>query len=180
MYLVMKKIGILLLVLSGSFCGFAQKQLASFEGMDQVKSVVVNQKMFELMAKVKMDDSDKEAARYLAMIKKLSQLMFYSTVDKPTASSMKSAVNQYVAAEKLTEMSRISENGKLIIFYTKPGENEQQLSEILLFVDSSTAEETILFSLRGTIDVNEIGFLSERLKLTGKESIQKAIKVIKK
>jgi hypothetical protein len=176
----MKKIGIILLVLSVSFCGFAQKQLASFEGMDQVKSVVVNQKMFELMAKVKMDDSDKEAARYLAMIKKLSQLTLYSTADKPTASSMKSAVNQYVAAQKLTEMSRISENGKQIIFYTKPGENEQLLSEILLFVDSSTAEETILFSLRGTIDVNEIAFLSERLKLTGKESIQKAIKSIKK
>lgn len=176
----MKKIGIVLLAISLSFCGVAQKKLTDFEGMDQVKSVVVNQKMFELMAKVKMDDSDKEAARYLAMINKLSQLTFYSTVDKHTASEMKSAVNQHVVAEKMTEMSRISENGKQTFFYTKPGENEKLLSEILLFVDSSTAEETILFSLRGTIDINEIAFLSERLKLTGKESIQKAVKGIKK
>lgn len=176
----MKKIGIVLVAMSVSLCGFAQKKLADFEGMDQVKSVVVNQKMFELMAKVKMDDSDKEAARYLAMITKLSQLTFYSTPDKHTASEMKSVVNQLVVAEKMTEKSRISENGKQIFFYTKPGENEMLLSEILLFVDGSTAEETILFSLRGTIDINEIAFLSERLKLTGKESIQKAVKGIKK
>jgi hypothetical protein len=127
-----------------------------------------------------MDDSDKEAARYLAMINKLSQLTFYSTADKHTASEMKSAVNQHVVAEKMTEMSRFTENGKHIVFYTKSAQDGQYYTEILMFVDSSTAEDSILFSLRGTIDINEIAFLSERLKLNGKESIQKAVKGIKK
>ena len=93
---------------------------------------------------------------------------------------MKSVVNQHVVAEKMTEMSRFTENGKLIVFYTKSAQDGQHYTEILLFVDSSTAEDSILFSLRGTIDVNEIAFLSERLKLNGKESIQKAVKSLKK
>jgi hypothetical protein len=175
----MNKLAILLVVMSLSFCGFAQNQLDAFSGLDQVKSVVVNQKMFDLMAKVKMDESDKEAARYLAMIKNLAHLTFYSTADKPTASQMKMAVAQYAAATKLSEMSRFSEGGKQISLYAMPGAPAQFLSEILLFVESSTAEETVLFSLRGTIDLNEVAFLSERLKLPGKEAIQKAVKGIK-
>jgi hypothetical protein len=176
MRLVMKKIGIVLLVLSVSFCGYSQKQLASFDGMDQVKSVVVNQKMFELMAKVKMDESDKEAARYLAMIKNLNQLTLYSTTDKPTVAQMKTAVARYATDNTLTEMSRFSENGKQISLYVKPGASAQFLSEILLFVENSTADDSVLFSLRGMIDLNEVAFLSERLKLPGKEAIQKAVK----
>lgn len=171
----MKKFGIILLVMSLGFVGFAQNQLDAFSGLDQVKSVVVNKKMFELMAKVKMDDSDKEAARYLAIIKNLTQLTLYSTTDKPTAAQMKTAVARYAADTKLTEMSRFSENGKQISLSVKPGASAQFLSEILLFVDSSTTEDTVLFSLRGTIDLNEVAFLSERLKLPGKEAIQKAV-----
>jgi hypothetical protein len=172
----MKKFGIILLVMSLGFVGFAQNQLDAFSGLDQVKSVVVNKKMFDLMAKVKMDESDKEAARYLEMIKNLAQLTFYSTADKPTALQMKMAVAQYAAATKLSEMSRFSEGGKQISLYAMPGASAQFLSEILLFVESSTAEDTVLFSLRGTIDLNEVAFLSERLKLPGKEAIQRAVK----
>jgi hypothetical protein len=171
----MKKFGIILLVMSLGFVGFAQNQMDAFSGLDQVKSVVVNKKMFELMAKVKMDESDKEAARYLAIIKNLTQLTLYSTTDKPTAAQMKTAVTRYAAESKLTEISRFSENGKQISLSVKPGASAQFLSEILLFVDSSTTEDTVLFSLRGTIDLNEVAFLSERLKLPGKEAIQKAV-----
>ncbi|MEN9323528.1 MAG: hypothetical protein RL699_1308 [Bacteroidota bacterium] len=162
--------------MSLGFVGFAQNQLDAFSSLDQVKSVVVNKKMFELMAKVKMDESDKEAARYLTIIKNLTQLTLYSTSDKPTAAQMKTTVARYAADNTLTEMSRFSENGKQISLFVKPGASVQFLSEILLFVESSTSEETVLFSLRGTIDLNEVAFLSERLKLPGKEAIQKAVK----
>lgn len=175
----MNKLAILLVVMSLSFCGFAQKQLDVFSGLDQVKSVVVNQKMFDLMAKVKMDESDKEAARYLAMIKNLTHLTLYTTEDKPTATHMRTVIDEYVAEQKLTEVTRFAESGKKISLYTKQGVDAQLLSEILLFVESSSAEETVLFSLRGTIDVNEVAFLSERLKLPGKEAIQKTVKAIK-
>lgn len=162
--------------MSLGFVGFAQNQLDAFSGLDQVKSVVVNKKMFELMAKVKMDESDKDAARYLTIIKNLTQLTLYSTSDKPIAAQMKIAVVRYAADNTLTEMSRFSENGKQISLFVKPGASAQFLSEILLFVESSTAEDSVLFSLRGTIDLNEVAFLSERLKLPGKEAIQKAVK----
>lgn len=170
---------LLLVCLSFTIGCVAQQNFDQLDRMDQIQAVVVTPKMFDLMAKVKMDESDKEAARYLAMIKNLTHLTLYTTEDKPTATHMRTVVDEYVAEQKLTEVTRFAESGKKISLYTKQGVDAQLLSEILLFVESSSAEETVLFSLRGSIDVNEVAFLSERLKLPGKEAIQKTVKAIK-
>jgi hypothetical protein len=44
-----------------------------FDGQDDVTSIIVNKKMFELMSKVKVDASDKET-QYMNLIKKLDNL----------------------------------------------------------------------------------------------------------
>lgn len=176
----MKKIFLLGVMLWFSLSGFAQTQLDQFEGMDQVKSVVVNQKMFDLMAKVKMDESDQEAAHYLALLKKLTQLKLYSTVDKATAAQMKTVFVQYAAASKLAELSKIVDNGKSISLYAKPRANPSSWSELLLLVEGVAPDETVLFSLTGEIDLNEVAFLGDRLKLPGKEAIKKVVLAQKK
>lgn len=53
---------------------FAQSVFDKFGGQDDVTSVIVNKKMFQMMGNVKMDSKDKEAAQYLALIKKLDNL----------------------------------------------------------------------------------------------------------
>ena len=176
----MKKIVLGLLSFSFYYGVHAQKQLDAFEAMDQVKSVVVNQKMFDLMAKVKMDDSDKEAAHYLSLLQKLDQLKLYATVDKSTALQMKTAVGEYVSATNLAAMSKITDSGNQISLFVKPGTSATELTEMLLFVEGAANEETVVFSLTGLIDLNEVAFLSERLKLPGKAAIQKAVQLQKK
>ena len=56
----MKKfiITIVIALVSNSF--FAQAAFEKFDGQDDVTSIIVNKKMFELMSNVKMDASDKE------------------------------------------------------------------------------------------------------------------------
>jgi isocitrate dehydrogenase kinase/phosphatase len=47
---------------------FAQAVFDKFDGQDDVTSIIVNKKMFELMSKVKVDASD-ETQQYMNLIK---------------------------------------------------------------------------------------------------------------
>jgi hypothetical protein len=47
---------------------FAQAVFDKFDGQDDVTSIIVNKKMFELMSKVKVDASDK-TQQYMNLIK---------------------------------------------------------------------------------------------------------------
>ena len=73
----MKKLIITAVLILVSSPFFAQSAFDKFDGQDDVTSIVVNKKMFELMSKVKVDASDKETQQYLNLIKKLD------TVEKP-------------------------------------------------------------------------------------------------
>jgi hypothetical protein len=136
--------------------------------------------MFDLMAKVKMDDSDQESARYLALISNLDQLKLYTTTDKVAATAMKSVVDQYVSVAKLSKLTAVSDQDKKVSVYTKPGTTTDLVAEILLHLEGTGNQESMLFSLTGNINLDEVAFLSERLKLNGNESIQKAVKSLKK
>ena len=70
----MKKIIITLVVVLVSNTFFGQSAFDKFDGQDDVTSIIVNKKMFELMSKVKMDATDKQAQQYLNLIKKLDNL----------------------------------------------------------------------------------------------------------
>ena len=70
----MKKFAITLVLVLATSPFFAQGAFDKFDGQDDVTSIIVNKKMFDLMSKVKMDSSDKEAQQYLNLIKKLDNL----------------------------------------------------------------------------------------------------------
>jgi hypothetical protein len=171
---------LLLVCLSFTIGCVAQQNFDQLDRMDQIQAVVVTPKMFDMMAKVKMDDTDKGAAHYLALIASLDQLKLYTTTDKQAAIIMKSVVDQYVVASKLSVLTAVSEQEKKVSLYTKPGTTTDLVAEILLHLEGTGNQESMLFSLTGNINLDEVAFLSERLKLNGNESIQKAVKSLKK
>ena len=66
----MKKLVLVLMfsVLPAAFYG--QAAFDKFDGQDDVTSVIVNKKMFEMMGSVKMDNKDKVSQQYLNLIKR--------------------------------------------------------------------------------------------------------------
>ena len=151
----------------------AQQNFEQLDRMEQIQAVVVTPKMFDLMAKVKMDDSDQESARYLALISNLDQLKLYTTSDKVAASAMKSVVDQYVSVAKLSKLTAVSDQDKKVIVYTKPGTSAVLIAELLLYLEGASNQESMLFSLTGNINLDEVVFLSERLKLPAQSAIKK-------
>ena len=176
--LAKKSIIILVLVLlSNPF--FAQSALDKFEGQDGVTSIIVNKKMFDLMSKVKVDASDKETQQYLSLIKKLDNLKVFTTKNRSVEGDMKVTADKYMKAAGLDELMRINENGRDVKIMVKSGAKDAQIKELLMFIEGAKNEDTVLMSLIGDFDLNEISVLTDKMKIPGGDELKKAAKAKK-
>ena len=139
----MKKLFILSIIFF-SLNAFAQFE--KYENNDQVKSYIVNKKMFEMMSKMKVDLNDENAKLYLNLIKKLDKLVVYTTLNSKLATEFKSTANKYITDNNLEELMRVNEAGKNVKVYFKNGVKK----ELFMFVDD---KESILLSLE--LDISE-------------------------
>lgn len=157
---------------------FSQAAFDKYDGQEGVTSVIVNKKMFELMSKVKVDASDKEAQAYMALLKKLDNLKVFTTNSSKTATEMKSSVGSYLKTNPLDELMRVNDSGKKVNIYVKSGATSSQVKELLMFIEGVNVKgnETVLLSLTGNFDLDEISALTEKMKLPGGDSLKKASK----
>lgn len=155
---------------------FAQSGFEKFDGQDDVTSIVVNKKMFELMSKVKMDTSDKEAQQYMNLIKKLDNLKVFTTKNDKMEGEMKTAADKYIKTAGLEELMRVNDKGKNIKIMVKSGTKDSQIRELLMFVEGGKGEDTVLMSLTGDFDINEISVLTDKMKIPGGDDLKKATK----
>lgn len=155
---------------------FGQAAFDKFDGQDDVTSIIVNKKMFELMSKVKMEASDKQAQQYLSLIKKLDNLKVFTTSSTRATAEMKAAAEKYTKTGGLEELMRINDGGKNIKIMVKSGATDSQIKELLMFIDGSKANETVLMSLTGNFDLDELSVLTDKMKIPGGEDLKKATK----
>lgn len=174
----MKKLFLTLVIALSSTVLFAQSAFDKYDGQENVTSVIVNKKMFELMSKVKVDGSDKEAQAYMALLKKLDNLKVFTTNSNKTASDMKSTVGNYLKSNPLDELMRVNDSGKKVNIYVKSGATSSQVKELLMFIEGVNVKgnETVLLSLTGNFDLDEISALTEKMRLPGGDSLKKASK----
>ncbi|NRT15360.1 hypothetical protein HNP99_001707 [Flavobacterium sp. 28A] len=165
----------LLLLIASSF--FAQASLDRFNDQDNITAVVVNKKMFDLMSKVKVDASDNETQQYMNLIKKLDNLKVFTTTNTKAAADMKLTADKYVKTAGLEELMRVNENGKNIRILVKSTTGDTNIKELLMFIEGANqANETVLMSLTGDFDLNEISVLTDKMKIPGGDDLKKATK----
>ncbi|MGX7666813.1 DUF4252 domain-containing protein [Flavobacterium pedocola] len=174
----MKKLFLTVVIALFSTAMFAQSAFDKYDGPEGVKAVIVNKKMFELMSKVKVDASDKEAQTYMSLLKKLDNLRVFTTNNAKWSSDMKSTVGTYLKSNPLDELMRVNDGGKTVKIYVKSGATSSQVKELLMFIDGVNVKgnETVLLSLTGNFDLDEISALTEKMKLPGGDSLKKASK----
>lgn len=172
----MKKfiITIVLIVIPSLF--FAQTTFDKFDGQDNVTAVVVSKKMFEMMGKVEMNKNDKEAQQYLNLLKKLDNLKVFVTSNAKVAGDMKSTVDKYLSSNALQELMRVNDGGKNVKIYVKSGTSDTNIKELLMFVEGGNQNETVLMSLTGNFDINEISVLTDKMNIPGGNELKKASK----
>lgn len=173
----MKKFIITLAIVLVSSPFFAQAAFDKFDGQDDVTSIIVNKKMFELMSKVKVDASDRETQQYMNLIKKLDNLKVFTTSSTRATNEMRSAAEKYIRTAGLEELMRVNDSGKNIKILVKSGATDSQIKELLMFIEGgSKSDETVLMSLTGNFDLNEISILTDKMRIPGGDDLKRATK----
>lgn len=162
---------VLVLATSGIY---AQTVFDKFEDQEKIKAVIVNKKMFALLSKMKVED--KETQQYVNLIKKLDNLKVFVTSSDLKAGEMKATADKYLKTAALEELMRVNEGGKSVKIYVKSGASDSQVKELLMFIDGSGKDETVLMSLTGNFDLDELSVLTEKMKLPGGDDLKKASK----
>jgi hypothetical protein len=155
---------------------YAQGAFDKYDGQDDVTSVIVNKKMFDLMSKVKVDASDKEMQQYINLIKKLDYLKVFTTKNPKIEADMKASADRYVKSSGLEELMRVNDSGRNVRISVKSGATDSQVKELLMFIDGAKNNETVLLSLTGNFDINEISVLTDKMQLPGGSDLKKASK----
>jgi hypothetical protein len=153
---------------------YAQSQFDKFEDIEGVTSVVVNQKAFSLMSKIGAE-SDEE---YLDLIKNIESLKVFATESATVAKQMETEVKKYLQQSNLEELMRIKEGGNNVMIYIKEGKTDDYVKELFMFVKGSDGDsnESVIISLTGNIDLNQIAKLTDKMNLPGGEHLKKANK----
>ena len=185
----MKKLVIIVALLVTPLMTFGQSIFDKYEDMDGVASVIVNQKMFNMIATIDIDLDDKDAQEYLDMVKKITGLKVFTTDDSGVSADMKATVNKYLKSSSLDELMRIKDGDQTVNFYVKEGKDENHVKELLMFVTGlkevtkgqditingkKREFETVLLTLTGDIDLRQISKLTNSMDMPGGDQLKKA------
>ncbi len=171
---IMRKIILSLVLVLSVNTFFAQSIFDKFEDQEGITSVVVNKKMFALLSK--MEVKDKESQQYVNLIKKLDNLRVFVTQSDKKADEMKAVSDKYIKSSSLEELMKINDKGKSVKIYVKSGATDTQIKELMMFVEGSGKEDTVLMSLIGDFDLNELSVLTDKMNLPGGDELKKASK----
>lgn len=163
---------LILLVAVLPLSGFSQSLFDKYEELDDVTSVVVNQSMFNLLAKIDVEVDDPEAQDFVDIATSLKSLKVFTTDNEAIGADMKASVTGYLKKSSLTELMRIKDKDANVKFYIKEGKDSDHVSELLMFVTGlkemeadGRRFETVLLSLTGDIDLNKINSLTKKMNL---------------
>lgn len=152
--------------------GFSQSVFDKFEDLDDVTTVIVNKSMFNLLAKMDIETNDPEAQEFISIVNSLKSLKVFTTENKKIGDDMKSSVDSYLRSSKMEELMRIKDKDANVKFYIKEGRDADHVSELLMFVTgmknieaNGQKFETVVLSLTGDIDLNNISSLTKKMNL---------------
>jgi len=166
---------LILALVSNAF--FAQSAFDKYDGQDGVVSIMVNKKMFQMMSSVKVDANDKETQQYLNLIKKLENMVVFTTSNAKIAADMKLTADKYMKTAGLEELMRVNDNGEKVRIWVKSGTTESRIKELLMYSEGvNKANETVIMSLTGDFDLNEITILTNKMKIPGGDNFLTAAK----
>ena len=101
---VEKKNVLILSLLMAPLVMTAQSIFEKYEEMENVTSVVVNQKMFKMLANIDIQTNDSDSDDFINQVKMLNNLTVFTTDDTGVSNSMKKDVEKYIKNSKLEEL----------------------------------------------------------------------------
>jgi hypothetical protein len=185
----MKNFIVIIALLLAPVAAGAQSIFDKFEGNPEVASMIINQKMFSMIASIDIDMDNPEDQQFMEMVKKISGLKVFTTGDEKVSAEMKATVDKYLKSSTLEELMRIKDGGQTVKMYVKEGKDENHVMELLMFVSGlkemtegqditingkKREFETVLLTLTGDIDLRQISKLTKQMDIPAGEQLEKA------
>ena len=159
--------------------------LEKYSDNPKVSYESINPKMFQMIAKMGINEDDYEAKAYLDLVKSITSFKTIVTED----SIISEDVYKWVKSRsgELQELMEVKEDDKDVRFYVIYGKDANHVSELLIFVrdmdnvDSSQVETIdkikktgmILVSIIGDINLKEIYKLTDKIDIPGGDHLNK-------
>jgi len=172
----MKKLILILTIAILPFFGNAQtSSLSELEDNEDVTTIIINQKMFEMMGKVHLQDE--EGQEMVDLIKGLDQLKIFTCEDAEIAKLMKKTVKEHLNDAELSELLRINDKKGKVNIYIKEGKDDTHVTELLMFVEGIKLQgerqpEVVILSITGDIDLDKISELVNQMNVSGAEHLK--------
>lgn len=171
----MKRLVIFLMAVAITGTSFAQDVFDKFESNTKVTSFVATAKMFKLIRDIDFDTNDPEAQAYKDLIDNIDYIRVFVAEDATTRADMESTVAQYLKSNtSLEELMRVNSDGKKVRFYSRDGESEGFVKELLMHVTGAMdgKEMSVVMSLTGDLNLAQISKLTKDLNLPGSEELK--------
>lgn len=185
----MKKLILIIAVVFTSMTAFSQSVFDKFEDNKEVASVILNQKMFKMLATMGVDIDDPEMKEYAEMANSITGFKVFTTGDEKVSADMQATVNSYLKSSDLEELMRIKDGDQTVKFYVKEGKDDNHVKELLMYITGlkemtkdSNIEingqkrefETVVMTLTGDIDLRQVSKITNQMDIPGGEQLKKA------
>ncbi|MGC6430950.1 MAG: DUF4252 domain-containing protein [Jejuia sp.] len=167
--------------------GMAQKSVFDkYSESPDVTYVNIKPKMFQMLAKMGIQTDDPEAQAYMDMVKSITSFKTIVTDN----SSISADISKWVKARsgKLDELMEVKDDGTEVKFYVQEGKDADHVEELLIFVTGIDKKmddkieingkerkiETVVVSMTGDIDLNEISKLTQKMNIPGGQHLEKS------
>lgn len=175
----MKKFAIIILITLVPYLSIAQSAFDKYEDMNDVSSVVVTSKMFKLLSKLDINSDDPEMKEYINLVENIKNIKVFATENKGIGQQMKSDVQKYLSNSSLDELMRVKSDGKNVKFYSKPGKNDDFVTELFMFMEGMENDggpNTVVLTITGDIDLRQVSKIADHLNVPGGEELKKVKK----
>ena len=170
----MKKLTLALLALIVPFLSSAQN-FDKYESMKEVDAVVVTSKMFKLLTKIDLNADDPETQAYIDLIENLKEMKVLSTTKDEIRKQMSADVASYIKKGSMEELMRVSEGGKTVRFYYKPGKNDDYVSQLFMFMEGEEKNKpmSVILNITGDINLTQVSKLANDFKIPGGKELER-------
>ncbi|GAB1857367.1 DUF4252 domain-containing protein [Flavobacteriaceae bacterium MHTCC 0001] len=180
-------IAIVMVVLLLPLIGMAQNSVFDKYSDDpNVTYVNIKPKMFQMISKIGIDTDDPEAKAYLDMVKSITSFKTIVTDNKAISTDITKWVKS--RSSRLEELMEVKDDGTEVKFYVQEGKDADHVKELLIFVTGIDKKmedkveingkarkiETVVVSMTGDIDLNEISKLTQKMNIPGGNHLEKS------
>ncbi len=181
-----KLIVLVMAIMLVPLAGMAQKNIFEKYSDDaDVTYVSIKPKMFQMIAKMGINVEDAEAKAYMDMVKSITSFKTIVTDNKVISADISKWVKSRSGG--LEELMEVKDDGAEVKFYVKEGKDADHVKELLIYVNGidkvmnekveingkERKIETVVVSLTGDIDLNEISKLTDKMNIPGGSHLEK-------